>query len=343
MSEDQRPITLADVARHAGVSPAAASFVLFGRGGKGPSGSPQTQSKVRAAAERLGYVPNRNARAIRTGRYGGIVLALGTLGDPWGVSLARAVRSRALDNDLSTLILGDERWYEFLLGSAYDCSFITGADFVENGPDRIRMLSNSAARVVAFSETMEPERFDVISSSPLPAVHAAYDMLRARHERVMLLTQSSATSENRPTYPSRTTAFFEAAERHGDGPLDSLVRRRGGGRAAVYKDALEWLAGPEKPDAVICSTGYESVSLQVAATKAGLRVPEDLEIVSIGDVPESAELLGPISYFGVQDVFDRIADVVITRALDHEGLPGEKYEFTWEFFEGETTLSDGGK
>ena len=43
---------------------------------------------MRAAADELGYVPNRNAQAMRTGRGGGIVLALGTLGDPWGVQLA---------------------------------------------------------------------------------------------------------------------------------------------------------------------------------------------------------------------------------------------------------------
>src|SRR5690625_3985949 len=87
------PITLSDVAREAGVSIATASFVLSGRAGAPSAGSPQTKAKVRAAAERLGYVPNRNAQAMRTGRGGGIVLALGVIADPWSVGLAEQVRA----------------------------------------------------------------------------------------------------------------------------------------------------------------------------------------------------------------------------------------------------------
>ena len=48
------PVTLADVAREAGVSIATASFVLSGRGGLRSAGSAETKAKVRAAAEQLG-------------------------------------------------------------------------------------------------------------------------------------------------------------------------------------------------------------------------------------------------------------------------------------------------
>ena len=64
-------VTLADVARTAGVSLATASFVLSGRGGSRSAGSETTKAKVRAAAAELGYVPNRHAQAMRTGRGGG--------------------------------------------------------------------------------------------------------------------------------------------------------------------------------------------------------------------------------------------------------------------------------
>ncbi|MGO2047009.1 MAG: LacI family DNA-binding transcriptional regulator, partial [Brachybacterium tyrofermentans] len=130
-------ITLSDVAREAGVSIATASFVLSGRGGSRSAGSPATKAKVRAAAEALGYVPNRNAQAMRTGRGGGIVLALGTLDDPWGVQLATQVREDALPHDLSTLVLADERWVEYLSGASADAAFITSVDFVEEGPERV--------------------------------------------------------------------------------------------------------------------------------------------------------------------------------------------------------------
>jgi LacI family transcriptional regulator len=321
----------------AGVSVAAASFALAGRDGRGPSGSARTQEKVRRAAEELGYVPNRNARAMRTGRSGGIVLALGTLGDPWGVSLARAVRERALPHDMSTLILGDERWSAFLQGTSYDCSFVTGADFLPDGLQQLRAVSQGAPGIVAFTELFEPEQFDVIHSSALPAVAGAYDLLRARHDKVTYLTFRDVDTRNRPPGPSRSWAFLDAAERHGDRPADDLLWHTSGGREGVYRAALEVLRSPDRPEAVICSTGYQAIALQLAAEIVGLRVPDDLEIVSIGDVPSSAQILEPISYYGVQDVFGRIADVVIERALDRASSPGRLHRLDWEFFPGVTT------
>jgi DNA-binding LacI/PurR family transcriptional regulator len=336
-----RPVTLADVAERAGVSAATASFVLSGRAGTRSSGSPETKRKVRAAAEELGYIPNRNARSLRTGRSGGIVLALGTVGDPWGVSLAREVRARALPKDLSTLILGDERWFEFLSGSASDCAFVTGIDVTPKGPDQVRHLARGQGGIVAFSERIEPERFDVIHSSPTSAVHAAYDRLRARHDEVTLFTVHGLDPENRPDSPSRGFDFLDAAAAHGDGPGTDLVHVGGVDRQKAFGCALDWLASADRPTAVICSTGYMALALQVAALHVGIRVPEDLEIISIGDVPPEAQMLGPVSYYGVQDVFERVAEVIMARALDREGAPGQLHRFDWEFFPGGTTRPGG--
>jgi DNA-binding LacI/PurR family transcriptional regulator len=338
MNAAGRPVTLADVAKKAGVSVATASFVLSGRGGERSSGSPETKAKVRGAAEELGYVPNRNARSLRTGRSGGIVLALGMLEDPWGLSLAGAVRDRALPEDLSTLILGDERWFEFLSGSAFDCSFVTSIDFTPEGPEQVRHLARGQSGIVAFSERIEPERFDVISSSALPAVHAAYQRLRARHESVAFMSGREIDPERRPFFPSRAHVFLDAAAEAGDGPGIDLVHASGADRQQSFEYSQAWLDGPDRPTAVICSTGYQALALQVAAMHAGISVPEDLEIISIGDVPDDAQMLGPISYYGVQDVFARMADIILARALDREGTPGSLHRFDWEFFPGGTTI-----
>lgn len=335
------PVTLADVAREAGVSVATASFVLSGRAGSRSSGSPETKAKVRAAAEALSYVPNRTAQAMRTGRGGGVVLALGTLADPWGVSLARQVRSDALPHELSTLILADERWYEYLQGASADSAFITSVDFVADGPEKVRRLAETTSSgIVAFSTTMEPESFDVISSSPLAAIGSAYQRLRARHDRVHLLVPHPYDVTGERRVPARTQAFVDAAAQHGDGPIRDLVRSTLPGRRETFRTSLEWLRGGDPPQAVICFTGYQAVALQTAAHNLGVSMPEDLEIISIGDIPEEAQFYGPISYYGVADVFERISEVVVGRALDRSEHPGQRHVFEWEFFAGDSTRAD---
>ena len=334
-------VTLADVARAAGVSLATASFVLSGRGGSRSAGSESTKAQVRGAASVRGYVPTRHAQALRTGRGGGIVLTLGTLDDPWGVQLTTQVRDDALQHDLSTLVLADERWYEYLLGASTDAALLTSIDFVENGPSLVRRLAASThSGLVAFSAQMEPEEFDVVSSTPFLAIRRAYELLRSRHRRVQMLAPNLEHRAGGALGHPRTGAFLEAVHEMGDGPAESLVHVVPEGSHDTYLAAVEWLQGPDRPEAVICFTGYQAVALQLAAERIGIRVPEDLEFISIGDVPAKTEFFGPISYYGVDDVFVRLSSIIIDRAIDREDRPGALHTFDWEFFPGTTTRDD---
>src|SRR5699024_3098392 len=100
-----------------------------------------------------------------------------------------------------------------------------------------------------------------------------------------------------------TRAFLHAAPQHGGGPAEPLVHIVPEGSHDTFLAGLDWLRGPDRPRAVVCFTGYQAVALQMAAERAGLRVPEDIEFLAIGDIPASTEFFGPISYYGVDDVF----------------------------------------
>lgn len=78
--------TARDVAREAGVSPTAVSFVLTGTHPEKVSAA--TRKRVLEAVERLGYRPNRLARSLRTHRTGAIGVLLTDIKHPL---LARTV------------------------------------------------------------------------------------------------------------------------------------------------------------------------------------------------------------------------------------------------------------
>ncbi|SER14453.1 transcriptional regulator, LacI family [Lentzea xinjiangensis] len=65
-------VTIADVARHAGVAPSTVSYVLTGK----RSISPQTRSKVRESIRLLGYHPHAGARALASSRTNVVALVL---------------------------------------------------------------------------------------------------------------------------------------------------------------------------------------------------------------------------------------------------------------------------
>lgn len=331
-----KAVTLAQVASEAGVSPATASFVLSGRDGRASAGSDETKKKVREAAERLGYVPNRYARAMRTGRSDAIVLALGMIGDPWANSLARAVQERAVPRGLSTMMLADGTWYEFLSGYASDCAFVTGAEIDPEGQSKVARLARSGVEVVAFGADLDPEGFDVVTSSPLQAARDAYDMLAARHDRLGYLCVRVPDLRDRVRTVTRSQAFVRHAYEQGGGAgLSIRPIERSSGRAIDI--CMDWLQMPDRPAAVVCATGFLAIAMQAAAFRLGISIPDELELVSIGDVPSDAQYFEPVSYYGVDDVFDRIARIVVDRAVTPREGDGVRHVLEWQFFPGSTT------
>ncbi|MCG6568210.1 LacI family DNA-binding transcriptional regulator [Tessaracoccus sp. ZS01] len=327
---------LVDVARAAGVSTATASFVLSGRrAGRSKPASPETVERIEAAASELGYVPNRFAQAMRRGYTSTVVLGLGSPEDPWAAQVAIEVQRRALPQGFSTLTLVDETWYEFLQGYTPGVAFLTSVDFQQGGLARTLDLVEHGANLVVFSTEAEPDGFDVISSSAVGPTAAAYRRLRARHDEVHFL--SIFGSEDRRPGPTRLVGFRGAAAEFGDEPL---IHRAGFQRDAIARACRELLES--RPTAVICTNGLFAGILRGMALSMGLRVPDDLEIISIGDIPHNeGDYLGPISVYGTPDVFTRIGDIVVHRAVTQRESPFEKHVFQWEFLPGSTTV-DGG-
>ena len=62
----QRGVTMNDVAKHAGVSRTAVSFVLSNR--ENASISEETRTRINEAVQELGYRPNAGARALASQR-----------------------------------------------------------------------------------------------------------------------------------------------------------------------------------------------------------------------------------------------------------------------------------
>jgi DNA-binding LacI/PurR family transcriptional regulator len=80
-------VTIAEVARHAGVAPSTVSYVLTGR----RSISPRTRSRVRASIRSLGYQPHVAARTFSGGRANVIGLVLPLRADTYLPGVTRLV------------------------------------------------------------------------------------------------------------------------------------------------------------------------------------------------------------------------------------------------------------
>ncbi|GAA4556384.1 LacI family DNA-binding transcriptional regulator [Pseudonocardia xishanensis] len=99
-----RAVTIYDVAREAGVATSTASRALSNPGRV----SERTRAHVVAVAERLGYVPNRIAQALPSGRTGLFALVIPDITNPHHVGLIRGAEAQAAAAGHS-LVLADSQ------------------------------------------------------------------------------------------------------------------------------------------------------------------------------------------------------------------------------------------
>ncbi|MEV4259424.1 LacI family DNA-binding transcriptional regulator, partial [Spirillospora sp. NPDC049652] len=100
MSDRRKRATIREVAQATGLSPAAVSYAL-----RGIQTSEETQERVRAAAEELGYEAHPIARALASGRTDMVGLLCGSLEDYWQQSLAVGIGRALLARDRYALIV----------------------------------------------------------------------------------------------------------------------------------------------------------------------------------------------------------------------------------------------
>ncbi|MFJ8670070.1 LacI family DNA-binding transcriptional regulator [Streptomyces sp. NPDC093600] len=141
-------VTLAEVARHAGVSASTVSYVLSGK----RSISAATRQRVRDSIERLGYQPHAGARALASSRSRVIALMVPLRTDmyvPVMMEIAVAVATTARTH-------------------GYDVLLLTG----EEGPSAMRRVMGSglAEATILMDVQLDDERLPLLRSGGRPGV-----------------------------------------------------------------------------------------------------------------------------------------------------------------------------
>ena len=93
-------VKIQEVARLAGVSLTTVSHVINHK----DRVSLALRERVERAIDELGYVPNRQAQSLRTGRTNMIALMIPDICSPYYTELVRSVQTALSDSDVDTII-----------------------------------------------------------------------------------------------------------------------------------------------------------------------------------------------------------------------------------------------
>lgn len=277
-SKESTRIGIADVARHAEVSPATVSRILSG-GKTAIAYSEATKKKVMEAAAELNYVPNSHARRLVRGRADHVALVVRSLSSPFFGEL--------VDNFVRTFAEFNIRVSVDVVDSSEEATLAAIANFGGEMVDAIFVCPSHAA--MSFEEIKKVARCPVITLVHKPqdatVPYVAFDMLEAAREGTQYLIQLGrkrigyvgSTDVEDGRFQGYRAALKEAGMAADPTYVidDYLFMIERAERAGARLAAL-----PVPPDALFVVCDISSMGVIRGLKKAGLSVPEDVAVVS---------------------------------------------------------------
>lgn len=292
---EQRPATIRDVAALAGVSHQTVHRFLQGY----QRIRPQTRERVAAALAQLDYRPNLAARSLTTGRslrLGALTHALSEFGPGKIIQGAsQAARDAGYVLDVVSLDMGDEREIEQAL-RVLQLHDLAGVLVLASTDQMSEAFASADFRVPTLQAGEEDERVGAepsqLSSIGIPA--AMEHLAALGHRRVMYIGGPLSWSAAR----NRKAAYERAVAAFG---LESIAVVDGDWSARSAYDAIRVV-----PDlacsAVVAGNDQMALGTMLALHDRGLRVPVDVSVVGIDDIPEAEFFAPPLTTLRVDFV-----------------------------------------
>ncbi len=275
MTKPSRPPTITEVALAAGVDRSSVSRAFS----RPDLLRAETVAAIRAAADRLGYAPNRNARALSTGRHGNIALIVPDIADLAFPPLIRAAQLEAYRAGLCMFIGSSEE--DPQLEERLVAQFSGQVDGVLLASPR---LPAEAIKAIAAQKPVVLINRDITGlSRVLVDASAALDAAVAHlaelgHRRIAYVGGPPDSWLSK----TRRTALISAATLHGL-RLDTVTAASG----SLYD--IGWTAGRDiarSPATAVLSFNDIVAQGVIAGLAAnGLAVPQAISVVSCEEMP----------------------------------------------------------
>lgn len=312
-NEENGPIGIKELARVLGLSTGTVSRSLNNRYGV----NHETRAKVLEAARVRGYVPNASARRLKEHP----VLNIGLFFAPFitanhRINPAALHRLKEFHNEAAAAGMSlqvvfyndDQQLLAQVAKNHMNCAIFYG----HFPPSTFRAVHDfGLPAMVLDAHTEFSDQISVISDT-CHAGYAAVQYLAALgHERIGLVCGPISDLHG----ASYLKGFRQALSEFGLPcredwifPLAIAVANKDGARASL----LPMLRQADRPGAIVSASDWLTLGVRQAAKDAGLRLPQDLSIVSYDNLPIAGELEPPLTTFDID--IPRLARILVRLA-----------------------------
>ncbi|MEV4479141.1 LacI family DNA-binding transcriptional regulator [Micromonospora coxensis] len=280
-SDNSRNVTIAMIARLAGVSVPTVSRVLNGRSDV----APQTRERVEDLLSRHGYRRRPPSRRTSSAL---IDLVFNDLDSPWAVEIIRGVEDVAHSGGAGTVVSAIHRrtssakqWLDNMrTRSTEGVIFVTS---MVEPPLQAELRRLRLPVVIVDPAGVAPQDAPTIGATNWEgSLRANQYLLGLGHRRIGFIAGPPQLMCSR----ARMDGYRAALEAAGIAIDDALIRPGNFYHEAGYTAGTHLLALADPPTAIFASSDQMALGVYEAVRKRGLRVPDDVSVVGFDDLPE---------------------------------------------------------
>ena len=325
----RRP-TQADVAKLARVSRGAVSRILNNQNGDIPI-SEKTRQRVLAAVDELGYVPNQAARDLRMQGTHRVCMAIPTLGEPFSDLVAADLQAVAVEHGYSVVIQiipqheGARGTLRQMLAGMADGLLLNVTHLSDELVEELEHITRMGIAVVVNSNFVSGVNFDIVRNGERrTSTEAVQYLIDQGHDRIALICHRERLL---PRYESYTETL-----RVNDIPLREDYMVIGADNRLEATAATENLLRlPDPTTALFVGSDRAAVSAIWAAQRLGFRVPDDLAIIGVGNIPEGESTHPRLTTIGPRDRdFKPLAELLFSQLNGQPSRAGRVIEMPWQ-------------
>lgn len=283
-------VTIKDIARALGLSPATVSLAL----NESPMVNPDTAKRVRSEAQRVGYVPNQYARGLARGKSGMIALVVPEIRNDYFASLVdyATEASKQSGYNISIYISNEsfedeKRIFRKLLQQNVEAVILAPVNHPSHDEEYMSSLRECGVPIVFASSKYEGVNEPCVMCDLRGGMAALTEHLCQQGlKRVALLNGPQSVF----TFDLREAGYLEAIRKYGLQPEVYRVIHAGYQEAFGCAYMMEDL-----PDALICVNDISALGSLNAMIARGVSVPDDIRIAGFDDCVYSQVAAVPLT------------------------------------------------
>ena len=289
-------ITLKDIAARANVSVSTVSMVL---NNKICRVSPQTRERIVRLAKEMNYRPNRQAASLVTRESHTLGLIIPDITNMYFSEIAAAIQSEAQKAGYSVFLCNtndkpeqDIFYINALLEQATDGVLLTlsATDSRNSAKECLQLLEEAGKPVVLIDRIVEEKPIcTVTTDNEQTGYLACHHLLALGHRRIACLTGMMGDQAAQKRLFGYIQALQEAHI-----PFDPTLVFEGDYHVASgYERAMDIFQ--TKATAIVVQNDMMALGVYKRLIQEGIRIPDDLSIIGVDDLPFSEFLETPLS------------------------------------------------